>query len=171
MMTERKEIDLSTKTDGDIETWIANHERQGATTSELYRRLVVELGHRKGRGLKVETSLEVLKSAAREGRFVSYGELAEANGVPWSKARHAMNGVRGHLDQILAWCHAHSLPLLPAICVNQENLKTGVLGPEAMRGFVSGAQRLGYVVADEEAFLRECQRVSFEWGKSNRLRK
>ena len=78
-----------------------------------------------------------------------------------------MNGNRGHLDILLEICHARSIPLLTAICVNQAGLETGDLGDDALRGFVSGAKRLGYSVTDEKAFLRDRQRECFEWAKSH----
>lgn len=56
------------------------------------------------------------------GRENTYGDLAKANDVPWSAARHAMNGAGGHLDRLLDICHARGLPLFTAICVNQEGL-------------------------------------------------
>jgi hypothetical protein len=42
--------------------------------------------------LRVPVSLLRVLRNAQAGRYTTYGELAEANGVAWSKARHAMNG-------------------------------------------------------------------------------
>lgn len=80
--------DFRGKTDEDIDTWIHNHERQGATTTTLYRALIEERNSRHGKGLRISVSIPFLSEAAREGRFVSYGELAERNSVEWTKARH-----------------------------------------------------------------------------------
>ena len=37
---------------------------------------------------------------AREGKFTTYGALADANGIPWQKARYFMSGAGGHLVQL-----------------------------------------------------------------------
>jgi len=157
--------DLSKKSDAELRSWIENHETKGVTGTPLYLALVEEEARRKGRGLKTSVSLEVLKQAARDGKFIAYGDLAEANAVPWSQARHLMNGAHGHLDNLLSICHANGLPLLPSICVNQGGVRTGALSDEALAGFAKGAERLGYAVTDRGAFLRKCQQACFEWGR------
>ena len=72
----------------------------------------------------------------------------------------------GHLDRLLDICHARGLPLLTAICVNQEGLRDGRLSPEALAGFVKGVRRLGYqaLTSEAETFLRKCQQECLEWG-------
>lgn len=160
-------IDLTTKTDEDIDTWIGNYERKGATADPLYKTLLEERAKRQSRGLKIEVSLRHLHETARAGRFTTYGDLADANGVPWNLARHAMNGPRGHLDLLLDVCHARSIPLFTAVCVNQAGLTSGELSEEALKGFVSGAKRLGHQITDQAAFLRDCQLESFEWAKTH----
>jgi hypothetical protein len=157
--------DLSQKTDAEIRTWIENHERKGATQDPLYQALVEEEARRKGRGLNPDTSLKHLMQSAKARRFTTYGTLADANGVPWNQARHLMNGPGGHLDQLLSICHARRLPLLSAICVNQQGVGTGELAEDSLSGFVNGAKRLGIEVTDERAFLRKCQEECFAWGQ------
>jgi hypothetical protein len=78
---------VSELTDDEIKTLIANHERARATTVPRYRELVEEHARRFGKGLRMEVSLAHLKQAAREKHFTTYGALAEANGVPWSRVR------------------------------------------------------------------------------------
>lgn len=151
-------------TDDEIKTLIANHERARATTVPRYRELVEEHARRFGKGLRVEVSLAHLKQAAKERRFTTYGALADANGVSWSQARRRMDGAHGHLDDLLSVCHGHGLPLLTALCVNKEGLTDGSLTEGALSGFIKGAQRLGYNVTDERAFLRKCQEQCFAWG-------
>jgi hypothetical protein len=156
---------VSELTDDEIKTLIANHERAGATTAPRYREVVEEHALRFGKGLRVDVSLAHLKQAANERRFTTYGALAEANGVSWSQARRRMDGAHGHLDDLLSICHAHGLPLLTALCVNKEGLADGSLTDAALSGFTKGAQRLGYVVTDERAFLRNWQEQCFAWAR------
>jgi hypothetical protein len=158
--------DLSNLSDDAVTTLIANHERKRETTSVRYRELVEERARRFGKGLRADVSLAHLKQAAIEQRYTTYGALAEANGLPWSQARRRMDGAHGHLDNLLSICHAHGLPLLTALCVNKEGLSDGNLSEIALSGFVKGAQRLGYLITDQQAFLRKCQQECFAWGKA-----
>lgn len=112
-------------------------------------------------------SLELLKARAREGRFVSYGELAGASGLTWTHTLRArMSGPKSHLDRLLDLCNSQRLPLLTAICVNKGNLATGDLEEFALAGFVAGAKRLHRQVGEEQAFLRQCQEECFSWGRA-----
>jgi hypothetical protein len=160
------EIDLTTKRDDEIETWIGNYERKSATDDPFYKRLLEERARRQSSGLKSEVSLRHLTAMAKAERFTTYGDLATESGVSWNIARHAMNGAHGHLDRLLDLCHARGIPLLTALCVNQKGVTTGELSEEALNGFVKGARRLGYEITDANAFLRDCQRQCFEWAKS-----
>lgn len=160
-------ISFSDKSDKEIEQWIRNHERLGKTDSELFKELLEERARRAGKILDPEKSMELLIQAAKEQRFVTYGQLAAVNGVGWNAARHRMNGSGGHLDNLLDLCHSRGLPLLTSICVNQSGADTGDLSSEALAGFVAGARRLGHRIANHERveFLRRCQAESFRWGK------
>ncbi len=158
------------KTDAQIESWARKYEEAGKTDLPDYLLILAERTRRrqKKQKLNFDRSLAHLKECAIAGIFTSYGELAKASDVEWSKARHQMNGPQGHLDTLLDVCRNKDLPLLTAICVNQENLQTGRLGPDALAGFVDGAQRLGISVTDPEEFHQECVRKCFEWGKNQR---
>ena len=163
-----KHPDLSTKSDEQIGQWIQNHEDKGVTDSPLFFALLEERARRGGRVLKPEASLAHLTASAKAGIFTTYGDLAKASDIPWNKARHLMNGAGGHLDQLLDICHTRGLPLLPAICVNQEGVKTGKLSKEALTGFINGVRRLGYEVVSSSAddFLRKCQEECFAWASN-----
>jgi len=157
--------DFSRRSDSEIDIWIENHEKKGETDTELYRSLLEERARRQSRLLNIDKSLTHLIEIARARRFTTYGDLVKVNGIPWSQARHAMNGAHGHLDRLLEVCHARQLPLLTALCVNEGGRGTGDLSEEALEGFVKGAQRLGYQVVDGLRFLRECQESCFVWGR------
>lgn len=158
-------VDLSRKTDDEIDTWIANHERNGETQTELYRRLIEERNSRHGHGLAITVSVNAIVDAAKQGRFISYGEIAEANQVPWTKARHRMNGKHGHLDDLLAHCHANGLPLLTAIVVQKGKLNSGEMDDFTLDGFIEGVRRLGIAVTEPRDFLETCQRDCFVWAQ------
>ncbi|MSP21182.1 MAG: hypothetical protein EXQ93_06665 [Alphaproteobacteria bacterium] len=126
-----------------------NHERGKATQTPRYRDLVEEL-------------------ARRQGKKLTCGDLASASGVAWTQARRLMDGAHGHLDNFLSVCNSLAIPLLTALCVNKEELSRGELSEGALSGFVKGAQRLGYSVADGRGFLKECQAACFAWGRAQR---
>ena len=157
---------LTTKTVSEIEIWIRNHEKASKTSAPLYLELREErvrraqLKHK----LDFDRSLEHLKQAAINQICTSYGALAAASGVEWSKARHQMNGSNGHLDRLLDICHARGLPLLTAICVNQGNIVDCELEGEALAGFIAGALRLGLAVSDPLQFHHRCRDECWAWG-------
>lgn len=158
--------DLSTRTDKELKTWIENHQRLGVTDTPLFRALVEERAHRFGKGFTIEASLARLTEAAKGHKFITCRSLAEANGVPWSKARRSLNGEGRHLDQLLDICHARGLPLLTAICVDEQGAENGEFGEAALGEFTGGARRLGYQVTDASDFLRQCQAHCFAWASN-----
>jgi hypothetical protein len=160
--------DLKSKTDAEIDAWILNHEPKNATSADLYRELLEERARRNSHGLNIDKSMAHLMESARLHHFTTYGDLAAASEVPWSQARHRMNGHGGHLDRLLDVGHAPNLPLLTSVCVNQKGNVSGALDAKSLQGFVNGARRLGYTVADGNEFLRRCQDESFLWGEKHK---
>jgi hypothetical protein len=163
-------MDFSSKKHSEIESWIKNHEDHGQTNAPLYIELLEERARRtqEKQILNLEVSLSHLRQAAIEQRCTTYGALANASGVEWSKVRHQMNGVGGHLDRLLDLCHARKLPMLPAICVNQSGLQSGELEESALTGFATGAQRLGISVIDARAYHHQCRNDCWEWGRQQK---
>ncbi|MEA1071747.1 hypothetical protein [Sphingomonas sp. LY160] len=160
-------MDLSAKSEREIQQWIANHEANGETAAPLYGLLLQERVKRAQatQAMSFERSLDHLKNAAIDQRCTSYEALAAASGVEWSKARHQMNGSNGHLDRLLDICHVRGLPLLTAICVNLGGVADGELGEDALAGFVKGARRLGISVDDALAFHHACRDACWTWGR------
>jgi len=160
-------VDLSDYPLNKIETWIRNYQKQRKTEDPFYLKLLTRREELSRGDLVIQKSVEHLTSAAKAGSYTTYGDLAKASGVSWSKARYSMNNAGGHLDQLLDYCHAQDLPLLTAICVNQESLLTGELQDDALKGFIKGVERLGVSVEQNEwiDFLKEEQQRCFEWGR------
>jgi hypothetical protein len=160
---------LSDKSDKEIDNWITNHERASKTSLPFYFELLEERVRRAQCKQKLDfnKSLQHLMQVAIKQTCTSYGELAKASSVEWSKARHQLNGPNGHLDRLLDICHARDLPLLTAICVNQGNTTDCELGEDALAGFVGGAQRLGLVVNDPMEFHHHCRSECWAWGRAN----
>ena len=154
---------LETKSDADIDQWITNHERAGKTRAPLFQELIVERNRRHGKGLDISTSIAAMTRSARESRYISYGDLAASNGMTWSKARPLMSGKHSHMDDLLAYCHSHEMPLLTSIVVGRDHIDTGEMDEETIDGFVAGIRRLGVSVSEPVEFLKQCQSECFEW--------
>ncbi|HEX3651330.1 MAG TPA: hypothetical protein VHU18_00745 [Rhizomicrobium sp.] len=145
-----------------LENLIANYRRKGKS-DDTYLRALAEHGKRIGKGLDFNTTMAVVKKAAREGRFVSYGEIAEASGADWNQVHYS---VGNHMYALIEYCHHHGWPLLSAIVVNKPNVKTGAMEPETLKGFIAGARALGYVVSEPQSFLNEQQQRVFGWARA-----
>ena len=154
--------DFSKITDEGLQNLLDNYRRAKKMTEPYYREVLAELARRKGKGLDFATSIDVIGRAAKAGRFISYGEVAQASGAQWNRVRRAIGP---HLDELLEYCHLNGLPHITAIVVNQQNLNTGELEPDLLKGFITGVRRLGVPVTDEKTFLREAQQQVFDWGK------
>ena len=77
-------------------------------------------------GLDPARSVAAIRTAAAARRFLSYGDVAEANGVSWSAARRRMDP---HLLGICRDATGRGWPLLSAVVVDRKNVFHG-----AMRG-------------------------------------
>ncbi len=144
----------------ELNNLIFNYRRLKKTDDPYYAELLDESGRRTGKGLDFDTTRRAVLKAARNGRFISYGELSEASGVEWSTVRYAMNR---HLQKLIEYCHRQDWPLISSIVVTKDNLQTGAMDEGTLNGFVAGCKTVGYVIADPEAFLREQQEKVFKW--------
>lgn len=153
--------DLAELDDARLRQLIENHEVNRAFDRPLYRDAVREWNRRKGGDLReLERTVELVRDRAREKKFLCYGQVAAAHGIPWAQARYPMNE---HLWALVRHAHAMGWPMLSAIIVNAEHVADGQMEPTTLRGFVGAAEALGYRVANPEEFLKEQQLAVFEW--------
>lgn len=110
--------------------------------------------------LDLQTTYRAILDAGRQGRYISYGSLANANGADWTKVRYKLND---HLGDLMVFAVEREWPILSAIVVSQPNLATGALDGTALEGFVAAAKKLGFAVSDAEAFVAEQQQAVFAW--------
>ena len=109
-----------------------------------------------------KTYTSILK-AARQHRFISYGDIAKANGADWQKVRRPMNR---HLGQLVALAVERGWPMLSAIVVNQQSLATGLLDGPAREGFLAAARDSGIKVEEPDEFVKSQQEALFAWAPS-----
>jgi len=143
-----------------LETLIDRYQQRGLTQDPLYDALVAEFNRRASPDLRLDTTISAIRVAAGDRRFISYGDVAEKNGVQWTKVRRKMPK---HLDAVLWRCHHKGWPLITSIVVNQQHLLSGEMESSSLAGFVAGARRLGIPVVDEHAFMRDQQEKTFIW--------
>lgn len=110
--------------------------------------------------LDLQTTYAAILNAAREHRFISYGDLAKANGAEWQKVRYEMNR---HLGELVGLAVERGWPMPSAIVVNQQSLQTGALEGSAREGFLAAARDCGLSIGDPETFVREQQERLFAW--------
>ena len=110
--------------------------------------------------LDLQTTYRAILDAARSRRYISYGDLAKANGADWKKVRFDMNSHLGNLMELAA---KRGWPISSSIVVSQPNVATGTLDGTAKGGFIAAAKDLGFNVHDPEAFVEEQQQRMFEW--------
>jgi hypothetical protein len=77
-------IDIAKLSDDQLKNLVENHRKRKATTARVYVDALREWQVRKGKGLEFDKSFQIIKAAAREHRFLSYKELADASGADWS---------------------------------------------------------------------------------------
>jgi hypothetical protein len=73
-------INVGTLSIAQLENLVENHRRKRATDAPLYIDAIRELEKRKGKGLDFDKSLSIILNAAKERRFLSYNDLADASG-------------------------------------------------------------------------------------------
>jgi len=80
-------------------------------------------------GLDLDSSLAIIRQAAKEGRFISYKELADTSGADWNQVRFAMNG---HLWNLVEYSHLRHGILFSAIVVTTPNVASGKMEAETL---------------------------------------
>ncbi|MCZ8122372.1 MAG: AAA family ATPase [Magnetospirillum sp.] len=113
--------------------------------------------------LDLQKTYSAILGAARERRFISYGDLAKANGAEWSKVRYEMNR---HLGELVRVAVSRGWPMPSSIIVNQGNLETGALEGTAREGFIAAAKESGLSVGNPDEFVKTQQSALFDWAPS-----
>ncbi|MDQ8027327.1 MAG: hypothetical protein REJ23_01265 [Brevundimonas sp.] len=158
-------MNTSTMTNDQLRNIIENHQRQQAFHLPAYAAALDELQCREGPSLSLDVTIKRILLAAASRSFLSYGDVADANGCAWQAVRRQMPK---HLDRVLAKAHARQAPLITSIVVNATNRATGDLEAASLSGFIAGAERLGLRVADPNEFLREQQEATFRFAADHR---
>jgi hypothetical protein len=116
--------------------------------------------------LDLTASFAAIREAAEARRFLNYGAVAAASGLPWSAARRRMDP---HLYDLCRRATARGWPLLSALVVDQRSVTHGAMRGRPLIGFARAAERCGRIVGpDAAAFLAEEQDRVFAWAEKER---
>lgn len=154
---------LSDHSDKELDTLVENYRRKGATSAPRYAEIVAELHRRDAGPLDLATTIRFLHGAASQGRYVSYSQVAEANGRDWNDVRYPMNT---HLWVLVDFARRAGWPMLSALIVNKANVETGDMDDATLKGFVAAARSLGHALNDDRGFLAAQQEGCMAWGKA-----
>jgi hypothetical protein len=154
--------DLEKKDRAQLENQIANYRRAGRTNDDYFRALCDELQKRKG--FNAERSRAVIFRAAKEGRCLSYKDLADESGLDWARVHY---GIGAHLWELLEPTFRKDGILLSAIVVNKASVAAGTMEEGSIKGFIKAAEDLGLEVpSDHQAFVTEQQNKVFDWAQT-----
>ncbi|MDP7149498.1 MAG: hypothetical protein QGI08_03755 [Paracoccaceae bacterium] len=108
-------MDLSTKSDQQIQNLIDNHRRQGKLDAPLAVSAIEEQA-RRNKSFDFQAGIEFFLRAARDRHPVNYRQLAEAGGVlnpgdSW----HQHMARKIPLSQLVDYAHTHEMPAITAL--------------------------------------------------------
>lgn len=158
-------MDLTEKTDQQIQNLIENHRQAGKLGAPLAVAAIEEQA-RRNKTFSFKAGFDFLLNAARDGRAVNYRQLAEAGGVlkpggVW----HQHMARKLPLSQIVDYAHSHNLPAITALVETTQGVTDSILS-----GFQKGLDDTGISVPTgmtiREFYFAERQRA-FDWGRRN----
>jgi 5-methylcytosine-specific restriction protein B len=114
------------------------------------------------RTLTPELTLEAIRARARGRHFISFGEVALAQDIPWPQLRRSIGD---HLKAVCSLALRSGGPLVSSVVVNRHHVATGLMEPETRAGFLAAAHDLGFSWEGGESFLRDQQEATFAWAK------
>lgn len=91
-------IDPASLTLDQLQTLVTRYQERRLTGLPEYAAYVEAFSARAAVGLKIDVTVATIRRAAAKRVFVSYGDIADANGAVWSKVRRLMPK---HLDGVL----------------------------------------------------------------------
>lgn len=161
-------VDVSGKSLPDLRRIVINHRLQNRTDLPLCRAASDEIERRRGGPLNLWTTLAAIRAAAEQHHFLTYLDVAKANGVTWSQARVRMTP---HLNELLDYAIDRSWPLVTALVVDAAGVAEGKMSETALKGFTKSAdEREKFPGGDEAEFLQQEQGLVFAWADKERGR-
>ncbi len=154
-------MDMTAKTDQQIQNLINNHRRAGKL-SALLAVAAIEEQAKRNTSFDFKSGIEFLLGAARAGRAVNYRQLAEAGGVlkpgdTW----HQHMARKIPLSQIVDYAHTHDMPAITSLIETTQGVTDSILA-----GFQKGLDETGIRVPagmTVEEFYRSERQRAFDW--------
>lgn len=154
-------VNMSSKTDEQIQNLIDNHRGAGKLDAPLAVAAIEEQA-RRNTAFNFKAGIELLLRAARGRHTVNYRQLAEAGGVlkPGDTWQQHM-GRKIPLSQIVDYAHTHDMPAITALIETTQGVTDSILA-----GFEKGLTDTGISVpvgmSIREFYFAERQRA-FDW--------
>lgn len=154
-------VDLEAKATNDLETIVANCVRLNRTADPVFAAANKILETRRTGEYNMEKTIAAICKQGRLRSFLSYKDIADASGLNWIKSRR---GVGPHLDALSVYAVNKGWPNLTSIVVHKDNVDTGEMTEDNLKGFLQGVRDAGQVVdIDDIAFMKREQQRVFAW--------
>lgn len=154
-------MDLSAKTDRQLQNLIENHRREKKLDAPLAKAAVEEQA-RRNKAFNFQAGIEFLIQAASDKRPVNYRELAEAGGILKADDKWYQHMTRKiPLSQIVDYAHTQGMPAITSLVETTQGITDNILS-----GFQKGLDDTGIKVPSgmsiRDFYLSERQRT-FDW--------
>ena len=107
---------------------------------------------------ELQTTYEAILDYAREGKLLSYSDIAERHGKDAFQARAFLGK---HLKKLMKMCYDRNWPAIPVIVVKKgEKILT-----KNRDKFIEDAKEVGYIVENNYEFVTTQMSKVFEWAK------
>jgi hypothetical protein len=154
-------VDLESKATKDLETIVANCVRLERTTAPISADANRILEARRTGEYNLEKTIAMIRQSGRLGSFLCFKDIADASGLNWARSRRR---IFPHLDEVYRYTINKGWPNLTAIIVNKENIETGEMTADNLKGFLRAIQALGWDIDLEDvAFVKREQQRVFAW--------
>ncbi len=109
--------------------------------------------------LDLKKTIDVLLKAAREGRYLSFTDIAKAHGLE-PKFSVLIGTLPSHIWEVNNHCAERNWPLLGAIVVGKANVDKEK--PPSSSGFIDVAREFGFEFDDEQSFVEQQRQFVFD---------
>ena len=110
--------------------------------------------------LNFGASYRAILSAAREGEYISYKDLASEHGLDFPARRHVLFN---HLGELAVQTTKRGWPILSSIVVNEANVDGGEYTKSNLNGFIAAARMCDMDVRDPRDLHQKHHNAVFAW--------
>ena len=152
------------KSKAELDNLLANYDRRGQTSSSVYLDALAMRETMYAGMLTFDATVEAIRKAALDRRYISYEDVAEASGSTIQKARMQLPA---HLARVMRYVLCKGWPLITSIVVTKPHVATGTMEGSALESFLKACALHGQGVPSEDVagFVRGEQEKTFAWAQ------